>query len=320
MIWLLVAIIIALAILFVWPTLFTSAPVSGRSALTRELAASKDQLAQIDAEIASGFLDEDGASRARRAMERRVLKLGDRLDALDASENDGTLPVWIKFGAPVFIAVFAAGLYPFIGSPDYKRITAEEARNASIPEALRDMSLPELETMLTQRMADNNVADPVGYVLLARARMGLNKFDAALEAYETAYRLSENDARIGDELQQARDFIAQEGAPPSSSAPQITEEAQNEMAALSADDQNARIRGMVDGLAARLDADPQDLQGWLRLIRARTVLGEQTIAETSYAQARTVFAGDEAALSALAALADELPLTNVSEPASITPE
>lgn len=320
MIWLLFVIIIAFAILFVWPTLVRSAPVTGRAALTRELAASKEQLAQIDAEIASGFLDEDGASRARRAMERRVLKLGDKLDALDRSKNDGSVPVWVKFGAPAFIVVFAAGLYPLVGSPGYQPVTAEEARNASIPEELRDMTLPELEAMLTRRMAETSVADPVGYVLLARARMGLEKYDAAIEAYETAYRLSDNDPRIGDELQQARDFIDQVVSGTSSSAPQISQEAQNDMAALSSGDRNARIRSMVEGLAARLDADPEDLQGWLRLIRARTVLGEPEVAAQNYAQAKAAFAENEAALGALNALANELGLAKVSAPVSKTPE
>ena len=34
------------------------------------------------------------------------------------------------------------------------------------------------------------------------------------------------------------------------------------------------IRGMVDGLAARLEANPNDVDGWLRLSRSYGVLGE----------------------------------------------
>ena len=40
------------------------------------------------------------------------------------------------------------------------------------------------------------------------------------------------------------------------------------------EDQQQMIRGMVDGLAARLEANPNDVDGWLRLSRSYGVLGE----------------------------------------------
>jgi cytochrome c-type biogenesis protein CcmH len=40
------------------------------------------------------------------------------------------------------------------------------------------------------------------------------------------------------------------------------------------DDEQAMIRGMVDGLAARLEENPDDVEGWLRLADSRGVLGE----------------------------------------------
>ena len=46
------------------------------------------------------------------------------------------------------------------------------------------------------------------------------------------------------------------------------------IAALPPEQQKAAIRGMVDGLAARLAQNGHDPEGWLRLVRAYTVLGE----------------------------------------------
>ena len=43
---------------------------------------------------------------------------------------------------------------------------------------------------------------------------------------------------------------------------------------MSAGDQQAMIRSMVDGLDQKLAANPDNLEGWLRLIRARVVLGD----------------------------------------------
>ena len=71
-------------------------------------------------------------------------------------------------------------------------------------------------------------------------------------------------------------------------------------------DQQAMIRGMVDGLAAKLAANPKDVQGWMRLMRARMVLGENGAAQTAYRSARAAFAGDAATQAQLDAAAKEL--------------
>jgi cytochrome c-type biogenesis protein CcmH len=50
-------------------------------------------------------------------------------------------------------------------------------------------------------------------------------------------------------------------------------------------DRNAMIRGMVEGLAQRLEENPNDRDGWLRLARAWTVLGEAEKARAAEARA-----------------------------------
>ena len=45
------------------------------------------------------------------------------------------------------------------------------------------------------------------------------------------------------------------------------------------------IKGMIDGLAARLDSDPSDVEGWLRLIRAYKVQGDDAKASEAVAKA-----------------------------------
>jgi cytochrome c-type biogenesis protein CcmH len=57
------------------------------------------------------------------------------------------------------------------------------------------------------------------------------------------------------------------------------------MAALSTEERTARIRSMVDGLAARLEDDPSDIEGWLRLAQSRNVLGEPEAAKQAYERA-----------------------------------
>jgi len=73
-------------------------------------------------------------------------------------------------------------------------------------------------------------------------------------------------------------------------------------------DQQAAIRGMVEGLAARLKEGGGTLPDWTRLIRSQTVLGEKAAALSALATARERLAQDASALAELDALAGELSL------------
>jgi cytochrome c-type biogenesis protein CcmH len=49
--------------------------------------------------------------------------------------------------------------------------------------------------------------------------------------------------------------------------------------------QQEMIRGMVEGLAKRLEANPNDLEGWKRLGQSYFVLNEPVRARDAYARA-----------------------------------
>lgn len=71
----------------------------------------------------------------------------------------------------------------------------------------------------------------------------------------------------------------------------------------------AMIDGMVSRLDARLKAEPKDLDGWARLIRARRVLGQTDLAEKALRDSKTHFAGNAAATRQLQqAMTDPLDL------------
>lgn len=55
--------------------------------------------------------------------------------------------------------------------------------------------------------------------------------------------------------------------------------------AMAPDERLGMIRGMVDGLQARLDEDPSDVEGWLRLGRSWQVLGEPEKSVAAYREA-----------------------------------
>ena len=78
------------------------------------------------------------------------------------------------------------------------------------------------------------------------------------------------------------------------------------VAAQDNDAQAAMINGMVERLATRLQTNPHDLQGWTRLIHSYAVLGETAKGRDALARARTVFADDKRARTALDKAGEEL--------------
>lgn len=70
-------------------------------------------------------------------------------------------------------------------------------------------------------------------------------------------------------------------------------------AGLSPQDRDAMVRGMVSRLETRLQSEPNDLDGWLRLVRAYTVLGEKDKVAEALKAARVAFKDNAEALGKL---------------------
>jgi len=72
---------------------------------------------------------------------------------------------------------------------------------------------------------------------------------------------------------------------PIARTPGPTDEDMAAAQSLSPDEQQQMIRGMVDGLAQRLESDPDDIEGWKRLGRSYLVLNEPDRAKQAYGRA-----------------------------------
>jgi cytochrome c-type biogenesis protein CcmH len=95
-------------------------------------------------------------------------------------------------------------------------------------------------------------------------------------------------------------------APQAESGPRSAQGAA--IAAMPEGERDTVIRGMVDRLAQRLAQNGQDLDGWLRLVRAYKVLNEADKARTALSDARRNLGNDAAASARIDALARELGL------------
>lgn len=115
-------------------------------------------------------------------------------------------------------------------------------------------------------------------------------------------RIADAQAHLSGESGVTSETAQKPGAPGPSAADVAA--AQN----MSPADRQAMIEGMVQKLAARLAQHGDDLAGWLRLVRAYTVLDRKDDATKALARAKTQFAGNEQAIEQLDALAAELGL------------
>ncbi len=79
-------------------------------------------------------------------------------------------------------------------------------------------------------------------------------------------------------------------------------------ARMSDDDRKRMVAGMVEGLAARLEQDGRNPEGWLRLIQSYMVLGRKEEAVAAVGKARRALVGDEKALESIGRLARSLGL------------
>jgi cytochrome c-type biogenesis protein CcmH len=77
-----------------------------------------------------------------------------------------------------------------------------------------------------------------------------------------------------------------------SSAPVLSDDAVAAAKDMNDADRGAMIRGMVERLAGRLKQNGNDVEGWLRLVRAYMVMGDRDKAISALAEARQAVAND----------------------------
>lgn len=112
------------------------------------------------------------------------------------------------------------------------------------------------------------------YVALGLEQSG--RRDEARAAFEAIAKDSPSDAPWMELVQQ---HIASTGGTPQAAANAAPGGPTSDDMAAAEDmpegDRQDMIRGMVESLAARLEGDPNNLEGWLRLVRSYSVLGDK---------------------------------------------
>jgi cytochrome c-type biogenesis protein CcmH len=375
LLWVTFAIMTAAALAaLLWPVVRPGAPAG--LARDAELAVYRDQLAEIDRDVARGLIERGEAEATRNEVSRRMLAAGGAQDAGSAPSSPGPRRAAL-LSALVGIPVVALSTYLAFGRPDLPGLPQSERMATALERSDYDAMVAQVEAHLA-----DNPTDAQGWLVLAPAYRGMGRYGDAAQAFARALALvpAEPDlltdfgealvmaeeglvtARARDAFQQAlaldpdntkalfyraladrqdgrheqamatwRSML--EGAPAdapwrpaverqmatlererSGAAPPLGES--DMAAARDVEDREAMIRGMVDGLAQRLEQDGSDLQGWLRLANARMVLGERDAAVAALRSAEQQFSGDPESMGRIAEARDALGLEAASERSS----
>ncbi|WP_299392911.1 c-type cytochrome biogenesis protein CcmI [Pelagibius sp.] len=156
------------------------------------------------------------------------------------------------------------------------------------------------------RLAAALEADPKdwqGWIRLARLRAGAGSAEEAGAALTAA---REHFAGAPFVLGKIDEVAAELGLAQRQVARGPSDEDVAAAASLSEEERDQMVRGMVDGLAARLEGRPDDLEGWLMLIRSYAVLQEAEAAQQAVRDASRAFEADAAKRRQIAQTADSL--------------
>jgi cytochrome c-type biogenesis protein CcmH len=311
----------------------------------------KDQLAEIDRDVAAGLIGTSEAEAARVEISRRLLAAADGRRERPSQSSVG-LRRFATIAALAGLPIAAVTFYLFLGSPQLGDFPlASRARTADASQPLENM-VAQVESHL-----EKNPTDGRGWTVLAPVLARLGRFDDAVRAYRNAITYAgdsadrrsdlgevlagaaggvvtadakaeferavaqnaeepkanyflglsaEQDGRRDDAAAIWRGMLARAtadapwrqlvqaalvrvGGP---AAPALSGDAMAAAKDMNENDRGAMIRGMVDRLATRLKQDGNDVEGWLRLVRAYMVMGDRDKAISAQAEARQAVAGD----------------------------
>ena len=346
--WFVFALMTAAAIFAVlWPLSRGRRPQNDAS----EAAVYKDQLTEIDRDVAAGLIGSSEAEAARVEISRRLLAAVDSQRAPPSASN-----IRLRRSAAVIalvgLPIVAVAFYLQLGSPRLGDFPlAQRTRTPDVTQPL-DNLVAQVEAHL-----EKNPTDGRGWNVLAPVLARLGRYDDAVRAYHNSITYNgdsaERRADLGETLAAAAGGVVtseakaeferaialnadevkasyflgvaaeQDGrtaeaasiwramlarAPADapwrplvqaalarvggSAAPALSDDAMAAAKDMNETDRGAMIHGMVERLASRLKQNGDDVEGWLRLVRAYMVMGDRDKAKSTLTDARQAVAND----------------------------
>ena len=154
-----------------------------------DLEVYRDQLSELDRDMARGLIQPGEAEEARAEIGRRILRLGATAQPGATLSGRSRGARWIASVAVLAVPLLSWGLYGVLGSPELPSQPLAE-RLAKNP---ADSSVDELVARAEAHLAANP-QDGKGWDVLAPVYLRLQRYTDAVTAYRNAIRLDGNSA------------------------------------------------------------------------------------------------------------------------------
>jgi cytochrome c-type biogenesis protein CcmH len=196
-------VLIALGLAFVLPALVKQRSEDDKTSRAQaNVVIYRDQLNELDADLANGTLSAEQHAVGRRELEKRALE--DTLAAVnDAAPEQRGRGRWAPIVLAVLIPVAAVGLYLKVGTPEAIAPLAASGMDAAAPVSDQGGSPHSTSFESIRAMADklaaslkDNPDDGTGWAMLARSYNVLGRFGEAADAYARAEKLLPPDAQL----------------------------------------------------------------------------------------------------------------------------
>ncbi len=190
--WIVAALLVCAALLFLLPPL-----VRGHAPLRPDrddenARLYRDELGELDRELAAGNLREEQHREAKLEIERRLLEdIGAPADAPLATP--ARAPRWVPVAVAAAIPVVAVSFYLWVGNP-----AALDPQARAAPDAAHSVT-PEQIAAMVERLAERLKQTPddvEGWVMLARSYNMLGRFDQSAQAYAHLVKRMPDDAGL----------------------------------------------------------------------------------------------------------------------------
>ena len=238
-----------LALILLLPPLWRVRKQGGTTAAARSanLAILREQLAQLDVELAGGLIDAAQHASARADIARRVLDEETQAEAAPVARGARATAYALALGLPVFTVL----AYVLLGN--VQALLPQAAQQAT--EEVTIEQVARMAGLLEQRTKDKP-EDAVAWTMLGRAYAMLQRYPEADKAYRRALALTPDDANL---LASLADVVAvQQGLNASGEPTRLVEQA------LRIDPNNLKALALAGSAAFERKDFTQAVRFWAR--------------------------------------------------------
>ena len=187
MLFVLIALGIALfvAVVFLWFLLRERKPMTQASQANANAKVYRDQILDLDREHDSGHISDEEWQQSRDELSLRLLEDTSAVD--DPAAKAEKPAIWTAVVLAVALPLGSMGMYMWVGQPEALNPLALKT-----PDQVDPKDLTKMAQTLAEKLQDkpDNLQ---GWVMLGRTYRTLENFDAALRAYDSALKLSDDD-------------------------------------------------------------------------------------------------------------------------------